>query len=79
MGSFMIYGVYVFFCILLLLVFLSLVFDTNKFGIGIMLSSIVLIIFAILAIYLASTNQNRENINPLQYDAGEKFRKSLSL
>ncbi|ALM56803.1 hypothetical protein SE1039_10200 [Staphylococcus equorum] len=44
-----------------------------------MLSSIVLIIFAILAIYLASTNQNRENINPLQYDAGEKFRKSLSL
>ncbi|CCI60117.1 MULTISPECIES: hypothetical protein [Staphylococcus] len=79
MGSFMIYGVYAFFCILLLLVFLSLVFDTNKFGIGIMLSSIVLIIFAILAIYLASTNQNRENINPLQYDAGEKFRKSLSL
>lgn len=76
MGSFMIYGVYAFFCILLLLVFLSLVFDTNKFGIGIMLSSIVLII---LAIYLASTNQNRENINPLQYDAGEKFRKSLSL
>ncbi|MDK9866759.1 hypothetical protein CD144_01955 [Staphylococcus equorum subsp. linens] len=79
MGSFMIYGVYAFFCILLLLVFLSLVFDTNKFGIAIMLSSIVLIIFAILAIYLASTNQNRENINPLQYDAGEKFRKSLSL
>ncbi|QPT00135.1 hypothetical protein I6G41_03485 [Staphylococcus equorum] len=79
MGSFMIYGVYAFFCILLLLVFLSLVFDTNKFGIGIMLSSIALIIFAILAIYLASTNQNRENINPLQYDAGEKFRKSLSL
>ncbi|MDK9857650.1 hypothetical protein [Staphylococcus equorum] len=79
MGSFMIYGVYAFFCILLLLVFLSLVFDTNKFGIGIILSSIVLIIFAILAIYLASTNQNRENINPLQYDAGEKFRKSLSL
>ncbi|MEB7746301.1 hypothetical protein [Staphylococcus equorum] len=79
MGSFMIYGVYAFFCILLLLVFLSLVFDTNKFGIGIMLSSIVLIIFAILAIYLASTNSSRENINPLQYDAGEKFRKSLSL
>ncbi|KKI55483.1 hypothetical protein UF72_0709 [Staphylococcus equorum subsp. equorum] len=44
-----------------------------------MLSSIVLIIFAILAIYLASTNSSRENINPLQYDAGEKFRKSLSL
>ncbi|MDG0820968.1 hypothetical protein M4L90_14030 [Staphylococcus equorum] len=79
MGSFMIYGVYAFFCILLLLVFLSLVFDTNKFEIGIMLSSIALIIFAILAVYLAGTNQNRENAKPLQYDAGDKFRKSLSL
>ncbi|MGJ5681035.1 hypothetical protein ACSBQ3_02510 [Staphylococcus equorum] len=79
MGSFMIYGVYAFFCILFILVFLSTVFDTNKFGIGIMLSSIALIIFAILAAYLAGTNQNRENINPLQYDAGDKFRKSLSL
>lgn len=79
MGSFMIYGVYAFFCILLLLVFLSLVFDTNKFGIGIMLSSIVLIIFAILTVYLAGTNQNRDNAKPLQYDAGDKFRKSLSL
>ena len=79
MGSFMMYGVYAFFCFLFILVFLSIVFDTNKFGIGIMLSSIALIIFAVLAVYLAGTNQNRENINPLQYDAGEKFRKSLSL
>ncbi|MDK9844794.1 hypothetical protein P1A28_14005 [Staphylococcus equorum] len=44
-----------------------------------MLSSIALIIFAILAAYLAGTNPNRENISPLQYDAGDKFRKSLSL
>ncbi|ANQ63939.1 hypothetical protein AVJ22_04385 [Staphylococcus equorum] len=79
MGSFMIYGAFAFFFILFMLVFLSIIFDTNKFGIGIMFSSIALIIFAILAAYLVGTNSSRENINPLQYDASEKFRKSLSL
>ncbi|MDW5471787.1 hypothetical protein [Staphylococcus equorum] len=79
MSSFMIYGAFAFFCILFVLVFLSIIFDTNKFGIGIMFSSIALIICAILAAYLAGTNSSRENIDPLQYDTGEKFRKSLSL
>lgn len=79
MGNFMMYTAYGLFCLLFLLVLLSILLDTNRLAKGIMLTCITLLIFGIIALFRTGADLKREKISPLQYRESEEFINNISL
>ena len=67
------------FCLLFLLVLLSILLDTNRLAKGIMLTCITLLIFGIIALFRTGADLKREKISPLQYGESEEFINNISL